>query len=135
MATVMVRQATDMTTLPTSLSGITISSIQPHGPEFEVRGNQGYADCLGDFTAGSGVISGTITQAVIDNQDFMDFPNLDITGLSYNLTGSFYSNVVVGGDLYNFVASLLGGSDTIIGSSGSDKLLGFEGNDTINGGA
>ncbi|HEU0156631.1 MAG TPA: calcium-binding protein, partial [Stellaceae bacterium] len=81
------------------------------------------------------MIGGTISRVLIDNGDVGTFPNLDITGLSYAVTETFFNSTLFSGLIFDLTAALLAGSDTIIGSAGDDRLLGFDGNDTLIGGA
>jgi hypothetical protein len=72
-------------------------------------------DAIGSFTLSEfgEVQGGTISDCLIDTEDFGTFPNLDISGLNYTMTESFYGNVILSLDLPTLVASLLAGSDKV----------------------
>src|SRR5262245_49333999 len=65
---------------------------------------------------------------MIDDQDSGEFPNLDITGLSFTSSDDIRMRAL--SNPQQFVADLLAANDTLIGSPGADKMLGFAGNDT-----
>jgi Ca2+-binding RTX toxin-like protein len=133
MATVRFLQPTNMTLISNNL-GVGLATWTTSELEFHLSGSGGtFMGLLGTFAA-DGPAPGTITDAVVDNLDQGTYPNFQITGLSYSLTSLGYSNLF-DGKLYDFVADLLSGSDTIIGSSQADALDGFGGDDILIGGA
>ena len=126
MAGVRLLQSTDMSSFTTSGSG-GVSS----GPN-EV--DLGFSDnssiyLYGEFTSGPGVV----TEVIIDTFDALFAPNVNITGLSFNMTDDDAIGLAAG-DLAQFVSDLLSGDDTVLGSSGNDTILGFAGNDLLIGG-
>lgn len=137
MATVTLYQPTDMSALPT------LSSTLADNTNFEIDTfdhddpSRGAVYCLGSFSLDplfASVNSGTISRVQIDDGDPGRFPNLDITGLSYPVTNSFWVSTIISGHILDFTAALLAGDDTVTGTVSSDRLLGFDGNDTLIGG-
>ncbi len=77
-----------------------------------------------------------------------DYPTTGtVTGASYSITGgaSFtftdvsmsvadFTAYIMNNDLLGMLNTLLGGNDTVNGSSGADALAAFDGDDTLNGG-
>ena len=78
--------------------------------------------------------SGIINEVRIDTGDAGSWPNIEISGISYQLSVSDVQ-YLMGGDIFSFFKSLLSGADTIIGSAGDDNILSFGGNDVVDGGA
>ncbi|HEU0154466.1 MAG TPA: calcium-binding protein [Stellaceae bacterium] len=136
MATVTLNQTTDMSALPT------LTSTLADNTNFEIDTfdhgdpSRGGVYCLGSFSLDpfGPVLGGTISGAQIDDGDPGRFPNLDITGLSFSVTNSFWVSTIISGHILDFTAALLAGDDTVTGTVGSDQLLGFDGNDTLIGG-
>ncbi len=136
MATLRLIQTTDMN----GLSDITPDSDTFSGSEFDVNSTvSGSVECLGSFQNVSvNHLSGTITDVLLDTNDFQSAPNLYFSDLSFQL-----SNISYGfGDLdflishtFTFASELLDGSDTIYGSTGNDGIIGFAGDDVLIGGA
>jgi serralysin len=133
MATVTFVQATNMATLPTSFAGSGVADSTEIDRYDTAAGIQ--ALCLGNFQFDVVTPYGTITHAYIDTGDFGLLPNLDITGLNFQLSTSFYNSSLAAGNLFAMVQALLAGNDTLVGSSGGDGMLGFDGDDTFLGGA
>jgi Ca2+-binding RTX toxin-like protein len=90
--------------------------------------------CQGTFASAPDGVTGTISRILIDMEDLGIWPNIDITGLSYQLSPTDYI-LLSGGDFYFFCEKVLSGDDTIIGSSGDDVIYAFDGNDIVDGGA
>jgi hypothetical protein len=130
MATVNFLQATNMASLPSS-SPATVQTLARADGEMDMETtSQGSILCLGSFEIVDGNVDGVITEAQIDSSDFGSFPNFQITGFDYQLTNSFYNDALINGDSFDFVSSLLAGSDTIIGGAGADALFGGSGVNT-----
>ena len=131
MATVILRQATNMGGLPTQL--IEGASAYANGTSFGSIMDSGDAvHALGTFTLGSFHIAGTISEVIFDTNDFDSFPNIDITGLSFSFTEEYF-----GATEFNYsklLSDMLAGNDQLTGSSGNDTIMGFAGNDTMVGG-
>ena len=133
MATVRLRQTTDMSALAQMPPSWTVQS----GYELDVGNGAGGVSitALGSFTGILPLpIQGTITECLIDTDDLGMFPNLDITDLNYVTPMNFFS-ITHATDLHTLVASLLAESDSITGSAGNDTILGFDGDDTLIGGS
>src|SRR5262249_755995 len=131
MAKVRLLQATDM-----SLSGLFSEGFpdtQVSTTELDVIDFLVKMTCLGSFTP-EGDPSGTISHVVIDTNDGGQFPNFEITEISYQLTSEVYQSYLkFDSDFYRFTGLLLQGADTIVGSGGADVILGWDGNDVIDG--
>jgi Ca2+-binding RTX toxin-like protein len=133
MATVTFFKPTDMSAIPTSISG----AAQHNGfAEIDVSSefDQLNVYVLGTFfNSMNGDWTGTVTRAVIDFDPLFQLPNIDISEASLTLNvniGSF-----IAANTFQFVSLLLTGNDTMIGSPGADTILGFDGNDVLIGGA
>src|SRR5262249_39981104 len=81
-----------------------------------------------------------ITDASFDTADSSYFPNLIISGAFYSFYNADYFNfryeysyTYVNGDMFDAIAGMLAGNDTITGSSGDDHILGFGGDDILEG--
>lgn len=134
MATVTFNQATNMDLLPSSLIG---SNANGGAGETDVEGLNGSAYCVGNLVVNATTleVSGTVTRVMIDTSDDGAFANLDITSASFFMDEAYWSSTFTRGNLFDLVARLLAGNDTLLGSAGNDWMLGFSGNDTLLGGA
>jgi Ca2+-binding RTX toxin-like protein len=132
MATVQITKPTDMSLIP----AIPTDPGGGGGSSFEVDAHTSGISffLLGSFQPQIPDVYGTVSRALIDLPDFGGFPNLDITGLTFTVNSDpdIISRAI--SNPLHFVADLLAGDDSIMGSTGSDTIFGFGGYDTINGG-
>ena len=136
MATVKFLEHTDMNAIPTSAgTGSGISFVSSVSEELSVNTGDttGTWFLYGTFTGSNS--SGTIAAALIDTPDILGGPNLLVTDLAF-ATANPFNDIFFGPDgPAGFLANMLSGDDTFLGSDGSDVIDGFNGNDTIFGGA
>ncbi|HSQ50977.1 MAG TPA: calcium-binding protein, partial [Nitrospiraceae bacterium] len=135
MATVTLLQPTNMATMDSSMFA---PSVYADTNEIGVSNQNAtaYAFCGGSFviTSVNAVVGGTITYALIDDDDYGALPNLEIEGASFALSLSYFDDVFNVGNVAQLVSDLLSGNDQLTGSSGNDMIMGFAGNDTMIGG-
>jgi serralysin len=136
-AKVVFLEPTDMSTLP---NGGAVTVLATDSACSSIAQDQSFGSSFtgGFIETGPGVVvGGTIVRALIDLPDEAAFPNLDITGLSFSWNLNFnstFATFLSNGNQYQILNLLLGGNDTLIGSTGNDTMLGFDGNDTMTGG-
>jgi Ca2+-binding RTX toxin-like protein len=135
MAMVRLLQPTNMFNFSNDLA---VTGVSPRSTEEFVYSTADgvFLSALGSFTwPDHSYPFGIVSEVLVDSGDSGSYPNLHITGLSYDLTAGAAFDVQSRGRLLNFVTALLSGSDTVIGSSNADTLAGFDGDDILIGGA
>src|SRR5262245_55484311 len=116
MAIVTFLQTTDMNLLPTS-GGMGNGSGSANEIDVHAQFDLVNACILGTFVSAPGEpLTGTVTRVMIDYQDSGEFPNLDITGLSFTSSDDIRMRAL--SNPQQFVADLLAANDTLIGSPG-----------------
>src|SRR5262245_15899170 len=105
MATVKLLQATNMATLPAALTvDHTYSNIDQFSHDGAFFGGFWYgATGVFDTDPDSLGLFGTISHVFIDTEDLGQFPNLEISGLSFAFTDNYWLTVPRVGKLAQFV--------------------------------
>jgi Ca2+-binding RTX toxin-like protein len=130
MATVKLWGSADMADLPSAGS---VSAVNNDTNFFEVYIANRYVFATGNFPSAGKNGSISTVEFNIDT-GFALATDIEITGLSFPMTTSYFNGVILDGNFLGFITDLLAGSDTLIGSSGNDHLVGFAGSDVLIGG-
>jgi serralysin len=127
MATVrLLENSTNMLGLPFSGMG------NASGPDFMewVNGHHQWIWMPGAIV---GLQSNPVKTIFIDTNDVTVKFNMQISGLSFHRSATYWNNVYASGNIGALVTDMLGGNDTIFGNSSQETLCGFDGNDVLIG--